>query len=819
METQAKLVIIGAGIVGCSVAYHLSKLGWKDIVVIDQGKRPYYGGSTSHAPGGMFQTNPSKVMTELAHYGVHMYESLEYNGEKGAHLVGGLELARIPERMNELHRRCSLGRSWGLEGEILSPAECKEKLPLLNEKEIIGGYFVADDGVGNSVVCSQAFAQYAIDSGSTVFYQQVEVQDIQIKHSQVEAVVTNKGTIKCEMILCCAGFWGPIIGNMVGQAIPLMPMEHQYAYTNDLPELSSYTKELDVPLIRSQDDALYFRQHFTKWGIGSYEHIPLSVDPYKILSPEKSPVMPSIVEWQDEHFQEAWQRSQELFPALQSPNVKLESKIHGIFSFTQDGGSLIGESLKVKNFWVAEAVWYTHAAGFGKVTAEWMDAGEPQQDIHEADINRFYAHNLGKKYVCSMGSEQYRVVYNINHPQRQMVSSRGIARSPFYDRELQLKAHFFQTFGYERPQYYESNLNRMTHTFSKRQPWAEKNWNPAEAIEAHATRNNVALYDISAFQIFEFSGSGALEFLQMQVCSNLDVPVGKISYTNVMTETGGIKSDVTITRMDENIFWMVAGVGSAPYDYANLKKRLNNRSDVQLYNISDIYTPIGIWGPKACSVVAEIADIEVDIKKFRFFRQKSAYLNTIPVHLFRLSYVGESGWEIYVRNQHALALWDMLYEIGQKYGLVVAGLGAFDSLRIEKAYRSWGVDMAQNENPFEAGIEFIIDWKKEKFIGKEALEKVKKEGTKIRLYTFRTYNKSQDLLGSETVYDKHHRRIGYVTSTNYGYSIDERIGFAYLPVEYGEEDTEIYIDYLGKMCRAFVCQDVLYDPQYKKIRL
>lgn len=818
MKKKTRLVIIGAGIVGCSAAYHLVNLGWKDIIVIDQGKAPFYGGSSSHAPGGAFQTNPSKLMTELAHYGAHFYNGLEYDSIKGAELCGGIEFARTPERLTELKRRRSLGKSWGLEGIILSPKECKEKIPFLDEKEILGGYFVADDAIGRPVICVQALTTF-VEKRGVKFYDQTEVLDIKTENSRVKSVVTNKGEIVCEKILCCAGMWGPIIGKMINQPIPLMPLEHQYAKTSNLKALEPFNQaEITLPLLREQDHSLYFRQHNQQLGIGNYFHKPLPIDAQKLNHPNTSKKMPSIRKWTDSDFTGAWEQAKKLFPCLKTEKAKLTYKINGVFSFTPDSGSLLGQSPVVKDFWIAEAVWYTHAAGFAKIIAEWMESGEPQQDVHEADINRFYAHTSAKKYIRASGSEQYRIVYDIGHPKRQNELERGIMRSPFYEKSKQLGAKFFQTLGFERPQWYESNRSLLDATFYKRHPWSAHNWSPIEAVEAMQTRKNAAIYDLSAFQIFEISGSAALEFLQQQVCSNLDVAIGRIVYTHVLTEKGGIKCDITISRMDDNLFWFVSGIGSAGHDFAILKQRLGNTKNVTISNISDSYATIGVWGPKTVKILQPITDSDLDIKEFRFFRWKSAFIGSIPVIMFRISYVGESGWEIYVKNPYAPALWELIENSGAAHKLIPAGLGAFNSLRIEKAYRSWGGDMAQNETPFHAGTEFVINWKKKNFIGKKALEKVQKEGVALRLHTFSLENKAVVLLGGETVYNKSGIKIGYVTSADYGYAVDKSIGFAYLPPIYGKVGTKVFFDYLGNLYSGFIEQDTLYDPQYKKIR-
>mgnify|MGYP000679924717 CR=1 FL=1 len=821
MENQARLVIIGAGIVGCAAAYHLTKLGWKDIVVLDQGKRPFYGGSSTHAPGGMFQTNPSKLMCELAQYGVKLYQSLNYEGKSGAELVGGIELARTPERLMELKRRCSIGRSWGLEGVMLSPKECAERIPILDDSRVLGGLYVPDDGVGRPVHCVMAFAEYVIQQGSTKFYDEVDVQGFQVENKSIKAVVTSKGTINCEHVLCCAGMWGPVIADLIGQPIPLQPMEHQYSKTSDLEALKPFAHdEIVLPLIRDQDHSSYFRQHDQQFGLGNYYHRSLPMSAHDLLHPTKAPEMPSVRDWTQQDFEALWQRSSELFPCLAQEKPDLVYKINGVFSFTPDSGSFIGESTSIKGFWMAEAVWYLHAAGFSKIIAEWMDAGEPQQDVHEADMNRFYKHFGSKKYVYNRGSEQYRVVYDVNHPKRQSLFSRGLCRSPVYDR---LKHHhgavFFETMGFERAQWHESNSDLLDLNFAKRWPFAERNWSPIEGAEALHVRNKVALFDLSAFQIIEVTGKGAMPFLQNNTCSNMDTKVGKIAYSHVTSENGGIKSDITVARMDDDVFWMITGVGSFGHDYACLKQRQENRNDVQLRSIGAEYSTIGLWGPKARAVLQPICDINLEISDFRFFTWKEAFVDEIPVYLFRLSYVGESGWEIYTQNHYAAALWEKLELAGKPYDIRPVGMGAFDSLRIEKSYRSWGGDMAQNETPFHAGTDFVINWKKGDFVGKAALEKIRDKGVDLRLHTFKIHNKSAIMMGSEGVYNSNGQLIGYVTSGNYGYSVDESIGFAYIPPEYGEAGTILSFDHICQRYSGEVCADILYDPKYDKIRL
>ena len=820
MESQAKLVIIGAGIVGCSAAYHLTRLGWRDIVVIDQGKRPSFGGSSSHAPGGMFQTNGSKLMTEMAHYGVHFYDEL-VNGEglNGAMLNGGIEFARTPERLAELHRRCTIGHSWGLDGVVLSPQECKEKVPFLDEREVLGGYYVGDDGVGRIGVCTEVLVKTAEEEGGVKFYDQTDVLDIETSHHHVDAVVTSRGRIECEYVLCCAGFWGPLLGEMVGQPIPLLPMEHQYVVTEDLRGLSALAgHEHGIPILRDQDHALYFRQHWGGFGIGNYSHRPIPIDARDVLHPREAPIMPSMREFTPEDFTECWDRSSELFPMLAEEQPGFVKTMNGIFSFTPDGGSFLGESLKTRGFWVAEAIWFTHAAGFAKAIAEWMDAGEPQQDLHEADLNRIYDHWGAPRYIHNRAGEAYRTVYAINHPQRQPETSRHIARSPIFDKQRELGAVFFDTMGYDRAHWYQCNESLVQPEFAKRRPWLDQNWSPIQQVEALHTREKVALYELSAFQLFEISGPGALGFLQYHTPSQVDRPVGRITYSHLMTDRGGVKSDITISRMDEDTFWVISGVGSAGHDWAHLRRQVGDRTDVRLHNRSSEFATLGIWGPDAPRVVQPLCSTNCDIRDFKFFTWRFAYIAEVPCYLLRISYVGEAGWEIYTHPQYLGTLWERLEQAGRPYGILPAGGGAFNSLRIEKSYRSWGGDMAQNENPFEVGTDFVISWKKGDFLGRDTLARVREDGPEVRLCTFRMENPTIILQGSETVYDRAGRRIGYVTSADYGYAVDASIGFAYLAAGHFAEGTELSMDYFGRRYRAFVTRDTLYDPHYEKIR-
>lgn len=820
MQTSARLVIIGAGIVGCSTAYHLAKLGWRDVLVIDQGPFPRTGGSTSHAPGGMFQTNPSKLMTELAHYSVHLYESLRWDDQPCAELVGGIELAETPERWADLKRKAGLGKSWGLENHLLTPEECKARIPILDQRKVLGGFFVPDDGVARAVNACSAMAREASADGAVTFEGNVTVQDIEVVDGRVRAVVTDQGRIACETVLCCAGIWGPRIGRMVGQSIPLMPMEHQYTKTEPLPELAEWAaSEIAIPLLRAQDHASYYRQHFDSWGIGNYRHAPLPVEPDAILSPKDAPVMPSIRDWTPEHFEEAHQAAINLFPSIEGR--ALTYKINGMFSFTPDAQSLLGESQVARGFWVAEAVWVTHGGGVGKVMAEWLEAGEPQLDVHEADLHRFYPHHATSSFVRRRGKQNYLEVYDIIHPKQQMEEPRNLRTGPAHPRLVEQGAAFFETAGFERAQWCEANARLLNgRNLPGRDGWAARFWSPIEAAEALHTRENAALYDLSAFAIMEVSGPGALPFLQHMTTNQMDVKPGRVVYTNMLDRRGGIVCDLTVARLAADRFWVITGGGVGPHDFAWIHDHAPGDGSVRLEDVGGKWAVFGLWGPKARSILESVTEDDVSHQGLRYFHWKDITIGYVPARAVRVSYVGELGWEIYCPMELGLKLWDTLWEAGRPHDLIAAGMGAFDSLRLEKGYRGWGADMTPDDTPLEAGLDFIVRWDKGDFHGREALERQKEQGIAKRLCTLTFEDPDAIVLGKEPIFaNGGERAVGYVTSANHGYSVGRTIALGWLPVEHSAQGSKLEVEYFGRRYAATVQPDVLFDPEMTRIRV
>lgn len=812
MKTHAQVVIIGAGIVGCSAAYHLAQLGWHDCVVIDQGPLFATGGSTSHAPGLVFQTNSIKAMCELALRTVKIYNSLELDGEPAFYSVGSLEVAYTPERWQDLRRRRGYAASWGLAGELLSPSEARQHIPLLDDTKIYGAYYVPTDGIAKALRAAEALARGAMAAG-VEFHGNTTVTGFDIRDGRVRAVETDQGRIEAEYVLICAGIWGPKVGRLAGIPISLTPVEHQYVRTGPLPELAGETREVVHPILRHQDRAMYFRQIGDSYGIGSYYHEPLLRSADEIRRPGASPMMPSLMPFTPDHFERAWESAVELLPALR--NAELVSKINGMFSFTPDGQPLMGES-HIRGLWLAEAIWVTQGGGAGQAIAEWMVSGAPWLDLRECDLHRFEPHVASPSYVRARGAQQYREVYDIIHPLQQMEQPRPLRVSPFYQRQLELGAHFFEGRGWERPQWYEANAHLVQGelTQGQRSGWAARNWSPIIAAEHQATRTGVALFDMTPLTRIEVVGNDALAFLQRLTTNQLDLPIGSLVYTAMCDVRGGVRSDVTVARLDQQRFQVAC---NGPQDLAWMRQNIGEREHVFIHETTAGTCGIGLWGPRAREVLQPLCDADLSNEAFPYLSARQIYVGEVPVLALRVSYVGELGWELYTSADYGLRLWDLLWQAGQPAGIIAAGRGAFDSLRLEKGYRLWGNDMHTEYTPYEAGIGFTVKLDKGEFIGREALQAAKAQGPRRKLSCLVFDDPTVIVLGKEPILIDG-QIVGYVTSANFGYTVGKSIAYGYLPPEQAKPGSRVEIEYFGERYPATVAKDPLFDPKGERLR-
>ncbi|GAA3340860.1 FAD-dependent oxidoreductase [Amorphoplanes nipponensis] len=780
------IVIIGAGIVGCSLADELTLRGRTDVTVLEQGPLFRTGGSSSHAPGLVFRTNPSRTMARLAGYTVDKLTEL---GCFDA--VGSLEVATTPERLRELHRRHGYATAWGIEAELLGPEATRDRYPLLGE--VLGGLHVPGDGLARAVDAAEAQARRATARGAR-FLPHQRVVAIERSDGRVTGVRTDDAHYPADTVVSCAGFWGPAVGALAGVPVPLLPMAHQYARTAPLPG------PLPAPILRHQDRDLYFRSHGDRLGIGSYLHRPMPVT----LAELAAGPQPSMLTFTSDDFAESWRAAAGLLPGLAGSAV--EEGFNGVFSFTADGFPLLGESREVRGFWTAEAVWVTHSAGVARAMAEWLVDGRPGVDLHECDLNRFDVAQLSPAYVRERSVRSFVEVYDIVHP-LDPPSVRDLRVSPFHVRQRELGAVFGEAAGWERPLWYEANA-ALPRVAAPRDDWSARHWSPIAAAEAQATRERVALYDMTPLTRLEVTGP--VSFLQGLTSNDVDRPVGTVVYTLLLDDAGGIRSDVTVARLADDRFQV--GV-NGPLDLDWLARRAPR--DVVIRDITGATCCVGVWGPLARELVAPLADIDVSAGAFGYFKARRAHLGPVPVTMLRLSYVGELGWEVYTTAELGLRLWDTLWQAGAGLGVVAGGRAAFTSLRLEKGYRAWGADMTAEDDPYQAGLGFAVRLDRGDFVGRAALLE-RREPTRL-LTCLLLEDEGCVPMGREPVYARG-EPVGFVTSAAYGHTIGAPIAYAWLPAAIAVPGTAVQVGYFDRLLRARVAAEPLFDPKHERIR-
>ena len=815
-------MIIGAGIVGTSAAYHLAELGEPDVLVLDQGPLFDTGGSTTHAPGLAFQTNGSRMMCRIAQESVALYATLEQDGLPAWYGVGGIEVATSEARMRELKRRIGFARSYGLDSaELLTPEEAAQKVPLIDPSTILGAYHVPSDGIAKGVRIAAALAHEA-EAHGVAFEGGIVVTGFDIRDGRVHGVRTDRGDVDCERVLLCAGIWGPSVGALAGVPVPLLAVQHQLVWTEPIPELGGDTREVAHPILRHQDMAMYFRHREDHYAVGNYKHEPIATPQSELRRTGEDPMMPSLMPFTPADFDVAEAEATRLLPALtgRMRPADPERSINGMFSFTPDAGSIVGESAKVRGFWLCEAVWVTHAGGFGKHVAEWIVQGDPSIDMAEADANRFYPYMTSPPFVLERGKQQYREVYDIIHPRQQMARPRKLRLSPFFERHVELGAEFVVGAGWERPEWFEANAGLVPNDapWLRRDDWAGRFWSPIEGAEHLATRSNAALFDLTAFAKFDVEGPDALGFLD-RICANrIDKPVGTIVYTAMLTPSGGIRCDLTISRKDEELFRVITGGASGQHDLGWMRRQIRDGERVRITERTGSLFALGLWGPSARDVLGAVTEAELGNKAFPYMTARSLNVGEVaPVWAQRISYAGELGWELYGQFAMGGRAWELLWEAGREHGLVAAGLGAFDTLRLEKGYRFWGQDIHSEHDPFESGLGFAVKMDKGTFQGREALERRLEEGPREKLACITLDDPSAVVLGKEPIRSEG-RVVSYATSAGYGYSVGRCIVYGYLPVELAVPGTPVEVEYFDERLPATVAEDPQWDPKGERLR-
>ncbi|MET3952494.1 FAD-dependent oxidoreductase [Arthrobacter sp. UYEF36] len=829
MASTPSIVIIGAGIVGTNLADELVTRGWNNITVLDQGPLNMPGGSTSHAPGLVFQTNPSKSMALFAKYTVEKLLSLTEDGVNCFNQVGGLEVATTETRLADLKRKLGYAASYGINGKMLSREECMELYPLLNEEDVLGGLHVPSDGLANAARAVQLLIKRT-EAAGVKYRGNTTVTGIEQSGRRVTGIQTSDGVIPADIVVSCAGFWGAKIGEMIGMSVPLLPLAHQYVKTTPVPALkgkNDLPNGASLPILRHQDQDLYYREHGERYGIGSYAHRPMPVDLDELGTFEPAAIsehnMPSRLDFTLEDFLPAWEATKRMLPALRESDI--EDGFNGIFSFTPDGGSLVGESKELDGFFVAEAVWVTHSAGIARAVAELLTTGRSEIDLGDCDIHRFEEVQLTPEYVSETSQQNFVEIYDVLHPLQSKLSPRNLRVSPFHARHKQLGGFFLEGGGWERPYWFEANAELLKEMPDSWLPPARDAWSgmfssPIAAAEAWKTRTAVAMYDMTPLKRLEVSGPGALKLLQELTTADMAKKPGAVTYTLLLDHAGGIRSDITVARLSEDTFQLGANgnIDTAYFERAaRHQTESGSASDwVQVRDTTGGTCCIGLWGPLARDLISTVSSDDFSNDGLRYFRAKEVVIGGVTVTAMRLSYVGELGWELYTSADNGQRLWDALWKAGQPHGVIAAGRAAFGALRLEKGYRSWGTDMTTEHDPLEAGLGFAVKMAKESFVGKKALEGRTEENSARHLRCLTVDDGRSIVLGKEPVFYKD-QAVGYVTSAAYGYTVAKPIAYAYLPAAVSVGDS-VEIEYFGRRIQATVTADPLYDPTMTRLR-
>jgi glycine cleavage system aminomethyltransferase T/glycine/D-amino acid oxidase-like deaminating enzyme len=830
MPARASAVVIGAGIVGNSLVHHLALLGWRDVVLLDQGPLPNPGGSTGHASNFIFPIEYSRLMFELTRDSTEQYKALGVFTESG-----GIEVARTQERMQELRRRTTQAKAWGIPAEILTPEGVQKLVPYLDPSVILGGGYFPTVGVVDSLRAGTLMREQAQASGALAVLSGAEVLDITTVGERVTGVLTSKGEIATENVVICCGVWSPKVAALAGARLALTPTVHQMISVGPIGLFAGTTGEISYPIVRDVDEGMYERQHGGDMEVGSYMHRPIIVPPETIPSNEEAVLSPTEMPFTADDFDPQLAASLELMPELLGDEkAGIRYAINGLISMTPDGHPLLGETPEVKGLWAAAASWIKEGPGCGRAVAELMSGRVPTIDVHEAAVSRFYPSSRTTGFARARAAESFNKMYGIVHPAEQYESLRPLRTGPLYERARELGAVFRETARWERPHWYASNEPLLA-TYAGRlmerpAEWDSRWWSPIINAEHLAMRDAAGLVDLSAFTILDVTGPGALAGLQRLAVAQLDVPVGRTVYTPFLNESGRFVADLTIMRLGAGHFRVVTGAADGGRDAQWIGDRLPD--DAQLVDVSSAWSTIGLWGPRAKDVLAS-ANRDGDHSRPGPFGMIEFFeLGGAVVLASRISYVGEFGWELHVPADQARHLWDLLLAAGRPHGLVPVGIGVYGTTgRLEKGYRAFGAELTGEYNPVEAGMT-RPRVKSADFIGKREYLAARAAAPAAVLCTLTVDSlASADgtpryPLGGEPILRLDGSRLvdalgrpSYVTSAGSGPSVGRHLLMAYLPAPVAEVGTPLLTEYLGEQYPVTVASHgAVFDPAGERMR-
>ncbi len=807
---QAQVVIIGGGIVGCSVAYHLTKLGWSDVLVLE--RKEVGSGTTWAAAGLLTRLRQNQEMTNLAKYTVDLYEGLEAETgvATGFRRNGALTVCQTDDRRKELLRAAAMARAFSVEMHEISLNEAAEVVPGISTDDLVTAFFLPDDGVTNPIETTQALAKGAKMGGASIM-EYVKVTDIMVENNTVCGVVTDQGDIQCEYVVNCAGMWGRQIGQMVNVSVPLHAVEHMHAVTMPIEGLKKH-----FPTVRDFDGVTYFKSESDGILFGGFEEVS---KPWGMKGiPEEFMYTELQEDW--DQFQAFMDCALKRFPAMETAQIRHLSIVPE--SFTPDTIFMVGEAPGINNFFVGcgmNSVGIQSAGGVGRALAQWIVDGHPEEQLWPVDIKRNFPWQQNAHYLHDRIIEAVGTLYHHHYPNRQKTSARPVICSPIHDRLAKNGAAFSMTAGWERADWFAPEGVEPVHRYS----WDKPNWFDYQREEHMAIREGVGLYDLTSMGKFLVQGPDAEAVLQNVCANDVAVPIGKIVYTPVLNDRGGFESDITVTRFSEDAFFMVTAGATTIHDYDYFKNHIPENAKATITDVTHGYAMLAIMGPGARDLLAKLTDADLSNHAFPYGTAQEIDIAYARPWALRMSYVGELGWELYIPSMFTLPVFDAIFEAGKEAGLRLIGMQAVNSLRLEAGCRHWESDITPDETPYEAGLGFGVQLDKGDFIGRDVLVAQKKSGLNRKLVMFTLDDPDIMLYGSEPMY-RNGIWMDNLRSGAYGFKVGSAVGMGYVKndvpittewIREGKYELEVQ----GKMVPATVHIKSPYDPDNQRVRM
>jgi 4-methylaminobutanoate oxidase (formaldehyde-forming) len=808
MKDQAQIVIIGGGIVGVNIAYHLAKMGRKDVVLIEKGE--IASGESTHAAGLVTQFATSQTLMQFRKYSIELYSGLKLFDH-----VGSLRVASSPEQLKEMERSVSRANAIGMEAGIISPEEAVKVMPQISNKNLYGAIYLPGDGQLDPYTTTTSMAKFARELGVEILTNtRVIALELSAKGT-IQKVITDRGSIKTEMVVNAAGMWAPQVAAMAGIHIPTTPVDHQHIALKAVPgnEFPATT-----PCLRDPDNLVYMRQEAGGLVIGGYEPNPLARWIDGVPWEHGGTTLPADFD----RFEQLLEGAIRRIPFIDQAGIITLVCHPG--AYTPDSQPMLGQMAGPRGMWIAAGMslnGYGGAGGIGKLMAEWIIGGEAPLDVYAYRPTRFGNYYSNPEYAAERTREGVKYYYRLRFPNDENEWARPHRLSPVHYRLQEMGAVFGEKFGWERVNYFEPGKPwRRAGTDQREWGWNRPPYFDRVGQEHQATRERVTLFDLTSFGKVEVSGPGALNLLQRLADSDVNKPVGSAIYTQFLNTNGGVEADLTITRLGEDRFWVITGSAFIANDFGWIQMHVDEKDGpVAIRDITTEWACLAMWGPKSRDVLKKITSSDISNETHPYLHTRPIDINGVTVLAQRVSYVGELGWELYIPANRAMLVWDALLKSGQEFGIAVGGYKVLDSLRLEKGYRYYTADVTMLETPYEGGLGFCVHLDKGDFIGKDALVRQKQEGLKRKLCTLvLDGSEYTQIYGGEAVYHKG-EVISRVRSGGFGYTLKKNILYAYLPIELAKTGNRFELNLIEGRFQGEVTATVLFDPKGERVRV